>query len=168
MPESQVFKRGRSNVTFNMTPMIDVTFQLIIFFMLTTQMASKDWVRLNLPDPANSVARDYKVAKAVVNVIPFSSERIKQDPSLAGLAQEYRLGVHSFPKGNIDRLVRELTQTRRERKAQESGGKGELFVVELRADRGIHYAEIEPVLQALQQARLGNMYITAKAPPQGS
>jgi len=35
------------------------------------------------------------------------------------------------------------------------------FTVELRADRGIHFQEIEPVLQALQQAKLGRMYITA-------
>ncbi|MBT7171008.1 MAG: hypothetical protein HN909_04480, partial [Phycisphaerales bacterium] len=40
----------------DLTPMIDCVFQLIIFFMLTAQMAS-DQAKLILPKPKNTIAR---------------------------------------------------------------------------------------------------------------
>ena len=166
MPESKVYSRGRAQVAFNM---IDCTFQLIIFFILSTTMASQDYVRMSLPDPDNTVAKDYEgLDKVVVNVVPYPAEKVKADSSLLGMAMEYRLGVGRFSKNDIGRLVRQLTHRRRERESESTPGKTGEFVVELRADRGVHYTEIEPVLQALQQARLGSMYITAERAKHGS
>ena len=38
-------------VEFNMTPMIDVTFQLILFFILVGQVASDALARMLVPEP---------------------------------------------------------------------------------------------------------------------
>lgn len=164
MPKSKVYQQGRGRIAFNMTPMIDCTFLLIIFFMLATQLASENYVQMKLPDPDNNVAKEYEgLDKVIVNVVPYSDREISEKPSLAGAAKAYKLSVSAFGKQDIDKLVRRLTQERREREqGTKAAGKTGDFVVELRADRSVHYTEIEPVLQALQRARLGSMYITAE------
>lgn len=155
MARSTIYRSGRAQLTFNMTPMIDCTFQLIIFFMLTTQMASADYVTMKLPDPDTSVARTYEVNRVIVNIVPYSSGRVSREPALRGAALEYRLGIYRVEKANVGKLVRELLRVQRESPRPED------FVVELRADRSISYSEIEPVLLALQEAELGRMHITA-------
>jgi len=164
LPQSMVYRTGRARVAFNMTPMIDCTFQLIIFFILTTQLASQEYVRIELPKPDRNVAKEYELNKVVVNVVPHTDAEIDEDETLRGLAREYRISVDRFDKKDIDGLIARLIQFRRQAESSEAGegkaGSG-AFTVELRADRGIYFQEIEPVLQALQEARLGRMYITA-------
>jgi hypothetical protein len=99
----------------------------------------------------------------VVNVLPHSKERVAADSTLLGAAREYRLGADRFGRAEVGRLVGALARVRRERELRQAagGGKAGEFVVELRADRSIYVNEVEPVLQALREARLGRMYITA-------
>ena len=162
MPQSKVYTAGPTQVAFNMTPMIDCTFQLIIFFILTTQIASSDYVRLKLPDPDNNIARKHELPqKVVVNVVPYSEEKIKADSTKLGLAMQYRVRTSSFDRGDIEQLVGQLIRAKREA-APAAGGKAAELVVELRSDRSVYYSEVEPVLRALQRAGLGTMYITAE------
>jgi len=164
LPQSMVYRTGRARVAFNMTPMIDCTFQLIIFFILTTQLASQEYVRIELPKPDRNVAKEYELNKVVVNVVPHTNAEIDEDETLRGVAKEYRISVDRFDRKDIDALIARLIQFQRQNKAsQAAAGKAgaEAFTVELRADKGIHFQEIEPVLQALQEAKLGRMYITA-------
>jgi len=166
MAKSQVYRRGQADVRFNMTPMIDCTFQLIIFFILTTQIASQEYARIDLPEPDRSVAKEYQLNKAVVNVLAYPQEMIEKNASLLGAAMEYRLGMARVRKGRVDKVIRELIRLRREREARAGSPEGVEragpFVVELRADKSVHYTEIEPILHALQEANLGRMYITAE------
>ncbi len=55
--------RARSPVSFNMTPMIDVVFMLIIFFMLVSNFASVENLELDLPDPDHSQAAKVKLTR---------------------------------------------------------------------------------------------------------
>ncbi len=162
MAKSSVMKTGPANVVFNMTPMIDCVFQLLIFFMLTTQMASADFVNMKVPKPDLSQAKKpVEENKAVVNVVPYSESEIKKDSIRKGLAKEYKLGSLFIAKNNMEGLVNELEKARRTSKNPKE------FVVELRADQSIRYNQIEPVLRAMQEAELGKMYITALLEPQG-
>ena len=156
MAKSQVYKRGRASVSFNMTPMIDCTFQLIIFFMLTTQTASADFVRLNVPKPDYSQARKPDESnRAMVNVVPYSPMEIEQNPALLGLAKEYRVGVIVIRKGDTEKLIHVLKAARKRCPDPKK------FAVEIRADKQIRYNQIEPILAALEEAKLSKMYITA-------
>ena len=156
MAKSNVYQRGQAQVNFNMTPMIDCTFQLIIFFLLATQIASADFVQMKLPRPEGPGVEEIDAQKAIVNVVPYPERRVRANKALAGKAIGYQVRTIKIEKGNIERLIRELLR------AQRTSGKPEDFVVEVRADRTIHYSEIEPVLQALQQASLSKMHITAR------
>ncbi len=162
MAKSGVHKSGPAEMTVNMTPMIDCVFQLLIFFMLTTQMASADFVNMKVPKPDLSQAKKPQEGnKAVVNVEPFTEEEIIANSAKKGLAKQYGMGSLKIEVGNIEKLVRELDKARRTSENPKE------FVVELRADKSIRYDQIEPVLQAMQQAELGKMFITAMREPQG-
>jgi len=59
-------------IEMDMTPMIDVVFQLIIFFVLITDMSQSDLEELKLPIAKNAVQDkpDPKVVRPVLNVLP--------------------------------------------------------------------------------------------------
>ncbi|KPK86477.1 MAG: hypothetical protein AMJ81_01120 [Phycisphaerae bacterium SM23_33] len=150
-----MYGRSRARIGFNMTAMIDCTFQLIIFFMLTTQMASAEFPPMKLPDPHYSVAAEMKENKAVINVMPYSDREIQANPSKLGLARVYRVKKSSVLRADLERLVAELRRLKIESPDPDN------FAVEVRADQRVHYDQIQPVLQALQEARLQNMRISA-------
>ena len=162
MAKSGVSKPGPADMAFNMTPMIDCVFQLLIFFMLTTQMASADFVNMKVPVLNDSQAKKpVEENKAVVNVVPYTQSEIKKDSTKKGRAREYKLGSLVIATNNMEKLVTELKKVQRNSKDPKE------FVIELRADQSIRYNHIEPVLQAMQEAELGKMYITAMREPQG-
>lgn len=53
---------------FDMTPMIDVVFQLIIFFMYTAQFAQATRTPIDLPDQPGDEQRAHTVAEIVVDI----------------------------------------------------------------------------------------------------
>jgi len=61
-----------TEVEMDMTPMIDVVFQLIIFFILITDMTQSDLEELRLPVARNAVEDkpDPKVVRPVLNILP--------------------------------------------------------------------------------------------------
>jgi len=159
MASTKVYKKGHGGeIAFNMTPMIDCTFQLIIFFMLTTQIASADFVKMKLPRPLKPAAKEMKENKAIINVVPYSDAEIRNDPSKLGLAKRYQVG-----QLRIDNLAdsEALRNALKEKKARLSEAQQKKFAVEVRADRRIHYSQIQPILRVLQEAELEKMRITA-------
>lgn len=133
---SAVHRRGPARIAANLTPMIDVTFLLIVFFVLVSQIVEVESVPLSLPelaDPATAPMGEER--RTVINVVPTSG----------GRAEAYRLGARSFaatPEGAAQ-LAREL---------------GALFAadptlrVNLRADRGTRYEFVRPALRAVSEA----------------
>jgi biopolymer transport protein ExbD len=67
----------------DLTPMIDVTFQLIIFFMVVTQITSQDNVSLRLPDAVAANEEDPNAKKIfTVHIAPVNqgaSEDLPED-----------------------------------------------------------------------------------------
>jgi biopolymer transport protein ExbD len=64
------------DTVLNMTPMIDIVFQLVVFFMLTLDMSSKDYIPLTLPfahhavEDKDDAADPIQSLKVVVNLLP--------------------------------------------------------------------------------------------------
>ncbi len=71
-------KMRRVNIRIDMTPMVDVAFLLLTFFMLTTSMSRPQTMEINLPpkDPNGHVAN---VEVAMSNLLTV---RIKEDGSI--------------------------------------------------------------------------------------
>ncbi len=151
-------RTGRSgNVSFNMTPMIDCTFQLIIFFILTSHMGTESLAKLQLAQPHASqavAAEGASPRRVVVDVV--SAEDSPSPPADAkGRAEMYRIDGRPIAPGDKTALL-EIFQS-----SKTAAGKGELFL-EIRADQRVNFGHIEPVLAAAAEAGISGMNITAR------
>lgn len=152
-------------VTFNTTPMIDCVFQLILFFLLTTQVASNTRPLMKLSQPLEPQAIPEKMktpSRVVINVLSARDEK-NPDPVKAGRAKEFRIGSEKIPLHRLDKLekmIREkLKKTDPEHKKD--------FFVEIRADRDVHYSEVARVMKKAAEAGVVKMHLTTFVEPKG-
>jgi biopolymer transport protein ExbD len=123
----------RVSVAFNMTPMIDVTFQLIIFFLLSSHLAQQETqLELDLPTAASGrQAVDDNRPRLSVNVASDGSVMLGSTPT----------EPHEM-RGRL-RIERERLGTDLE--------------VRIRADRAVPYSAVEPILLACADAGIWNV-----------
>jgi len=160
MAKKGVFQTSDTEVSINMTPMIDCVFQLIIFFILAGQVASQALARVQIYQPQHSQAQEWSqkdTNRVIVNVTSMVSpdERDASAP-LAGQAKAYLIAGKKYEVGDIPGLAEEL-----KRRAQPYLEKGGEFFVEIRADQRVDYRDVEPVIWAAAEARIPKMNITA-------
>jgi len=124
---------SRGTLTFDMTPMIDCVFQLIIFFLVASHLAQQEvQLELDLPQ-AKSGQRseeDDDVRRVVVNVLP------QEDPAR-------RILVAGRPMGaaELTRLIAYESQTSERR-----------LEVRIRSHRAVPFGIIEPILVSCARA----------------
>jgi biopolymer transport protein ExbD len=136
MRASRIHRRGPSSFEANMTPLIDMAFLLIVFFVLVSQVASAEFVELALPQPASDAARRPDDRQRIVlNVVPARD---------AGAAA-YRLGRREFApdREGLRALVDALARAMR-------GQPG--IDVNIRADRSTAYSWVRPAMDAVADA----------------
>ena len=123
-------------IAANLTPMIDVTFLLIVFFVLVSQIVEVENADLDLPrpqDPASVLLGEQ--ARIVINVLPGSG----------GDVTGYRMGNRRYgaDTAGLQALAQSLSTLFRDNPA---------LGVNLRADRHTDYRWVEPVFQAVSAA----------------
>lgn len=118
----------RPSVSMNMTPMIDVVFLLIIFFLVSSHLARQETqLELDLPTAASgNETDDLSKRRVTINVLPTG---------------EVMLGGEALAK---PQLV--------ERLAYEQAAAGGELQVRIRGDRAADYATVEPVLVSCAEA----------------
>lgn len=73
--------RGTSQVAINMTPMIDVTFLLIIFFLVSSHLAKQEnFLKLSLPLAASGQTDDLAKPTLTVQVLADGSYQVGNQP----------------------------------------------------------------------------------------
>jgi len=172
----------------NMTPMIDCTFQLIIFFVLTAQMVSADLAKLKPANPHESMASAEEAIqdmpnKVIVNVVNEYLDQdddpkkgFTRDSRISAKAIAYKISTKSIWINNAPKKMRqneslssdpeaELVKILEKRKgtyeADLQEGEDKEFFVEIRADKDIRFSDIKVVIDAAVKARIGKMSITA-------
>lgn len=151
-------KAGRAgNVSFNMTPMIDCTFQLIIFFILTSHVATESLAKLQLAQPhaSQAVAAEGASPRRVVVDVVSAEDSPSPSTDAKGRAEMYRIDDRPIAPGDKTALMG-IFQSRKT-----AAGKGELFL-EIRADQRVNFGHIEPILVAAAEAGISGMNITAR------
>ncbi len=125
--------RERSEIAFNMTPMIDVTFLLIIFFLISSHLAQQE-VQMELELPAAETGSEAidESRLIVVNVLPGGT--IMTDGKLV----------------DAEELRRIFEFERRQAGAE--------LDVRIRSDRHVPYRAVEPIMIAA--ARAGVWHVT--------
>jgi len=123
----------RRPVEFNVTPLIDVVFLLIIFFLVSSHLAQQETqIELALPAAASGhESQASKVARVTINILP-----------------DGRLMLGSA-EVSANEISSRLDVERRQTSAD--------MEVRIRADRDLVYALIEPVLLACAEAKIWNV-----------
>ena len=173
-----------ADVSFNMTPMIDCTFQLIIFFILASQVANESYAKnVQAPRPEDSLAVPASVAtfpnKVTVNVIASGADNPDVDEMTAASADYYQIGTERYQIGEWDRMadvirnrkkafLREIGLTEEqaaklEAEADKAGKEDNptAFFLEVRADKRVNWSDVFPVISAGSEAGISKMNITA-------
>ena len=85
-------RRTEEEVTFQLTPMIDMTFLLLIFFMVTARLTDqKVSVPLDLPEAANAVDPDTQDNREIINIDAEGVYYIGDQPATDGELKAYLL-----------------------------------------------------------------------------
>jgi biopolymer transport protein ExbD len=112
-------------VAIDMTPMIDIVFQLLIFFLVTAQLAEQSRSQLDLPKEAGETIRDGEMSGLTVNVLADGSLVVNDAP---------------VSLGELDGIVDE---------AIARAGSPDALKPLVRADRGADAARLNEVLTRL-------------------
>jgi biopolymer transport protein ExbD len=155
-------------VGFNMTPMIDCTFQLIIFFILASQIANKAYAKnitVPRPDESQSIPiKDYNVPnKLTINVVSADPRGEAEDPLEAANAGWYEIDGKRYEVGDIVPII-ELVRNEKvlaEAAGAIGGSTGREFIIEVRADKRVNWHDVAPVIRAGVEAGVRKMNITA-------
>lgn len=118
---------GRSEIGINLTPMIDVVFQLIIFFLVSSRMAKQE-AQMELPLPV----ADHGVASR-----PEEGRRLTLNILAGG---GLVLAGRHIEVGELPTRLAEVMRAEQGR-----------IELRIRGDRQVPYAHVEPVLRACAQ-----------------
>ncbi len=140
---------------FNMTPMIDVVFLLIIFFMLICQFIASENYKLLVPDRCQGAIASEKLDENAVTLSVFPDE---SDPSGEMFAVRSRTFDPDSPvyDGHRDKLVADMGAEIEKQLHDRSDP-----IVYLRADRALTYAQVQDALAALARAKVTRLQLAA-------
>ena len=126
-----LINRGRNG--FNMTPMIDVVFLLIIFFLVASHLSDQDTqIELELPSAESSVPQDATNSNRVTLNVPVEGQIVFSGDEIS---------LKQLPK-----LVNSLKENY-----------GEDVEVRVRSSRRVTYETIAPILRECALAGIWNV-----------
>ncbi len=145
-------KKHRVGVQLDMTPMVDVAFLLLTFFMLTTTFKPPEEVQVTVPDSHSQL----KLPSA--NVITLSinqQEEIWMDVD-AQVVRAAIFGIEYAQKAGKKVKIEELQNliTRARFKNLEVRGASAAMRVVLKADKDADYGVVSDVIDILQKSKI--------------
>jgi len=155
---SKVHQRGPAKPEMNLTPLIDVVFQLIIFFMLVNQIVAEQLVEMIVPAPSEPRTRQISENDDVIMVNiapqPYNNETrsLEQPLEHDGTAAYINVDGKEFAIGELQ-AVTELM-------AGIKSNRAEVQVV-LRADMALFYEEVQPIMEAVKAAGIETVNLAA-------
>ena len=122
-------KPRERQLPLDMTPMIDIVFQLLIFFLVTAQLSQYSRADLDLPQEAGEKTDAAAEAGLIINVLADGT---------------FEIASAEVSIEEIQGLARDL--------ARDSESKGEVARPLVRADRNAPTASLNKILSTLQKA----------------
>jgi biopolymer transport protein ExbD len=136
----RVFAARQSALRVNMTPMIDVVFLLIIFFLVSSHLAKQDQ-RTPIDLPQAISGQPERDQRHVLTILVLAEE--------GGL----QMGGRTVAEDSLAELIRERVLA-----------VGEPVQVRIRADRQVPYRRVAPILKASLQAGCGDVVFAVHVP----
>ena len=162
---SRIYRRGSRSPQMNMTPLIDVTFLLIIFFLLVNNIIAEQDIELLVPqvDQPQVIPLDEQ-GRLTINIVPdfdkTNSQRLasKNPLRVNGNATRIKVGFQEFSIVNLSALTEFLIQAK--------AARPKLKIV-LRADAATEYRYVAPVIESIAAAKFDKVNLMAFLPDQG-
>ncbi len=135
MSRRGTFLRGPATLQANLTPLVDVTFLLIVFFVLVSQITNSQVVEeVELPEPEQSVSLepDDTPGRMILNILAASTQDV---------AANYQLGTTTYQISTEG--LQELTTEFGNAVSQNPD-----IILDIRADRKLLYRQVYPAMQA--------------------
>jgi len=160
---SQVTKKGPVKPSMNITPLIDVVFLLIVFFMIVNNIVTDEVPELQLAQLENPETREPEgERRVIVNIIPEQEFEPPDDERpgpghpqqqvllRSGAVKSVKIGKAEFMLDNKDQIEAFqdlLTQTIARRTKANNPPQ-----IMLRADAGVYYRSVLPVMNMMQMS----------------
>ncbi|MGB1125666.1 MAG: ExbD/TolR family protein [Phycisphaeraceae bacterium] len=157
---SQVTKRGAVEPSLNITPLIDVVFLLIVFFMLVNNIVTDEVPKVQLPDlDKPNVFPPEGDRRVIVNIVPEAEFDGEFGPgnkrgevlSRPGQAEFVQIGGRKWKLGEEDAMEDFRTNLEAMIKARMVNPNTPPNIM-LRVDAAVYYAQVLPVMTNLQLA----------------
>lgn len=158
------------DVSFNYVPLIDVTFNLIIFFVLTSEISNANLARVIVAEPTQSVAAKRETVTnnfIIINVVSQAADKKDANPVFAAKAAAYEVDGKKVELNDTSKLADAIKKAKAKYENPPAGTikpTGE-FSVEIRADHRLNYDDVRPVMLAIAEADVKKMNITARSEP---
>jgi biopolymer transport protein ExbD len=151
MPSANVIRLNNTgeSMAFNMTPVIDIVFQLIIFFAVTCQFIEAENFPVAVPDGCRFAQSEVEsqAAMTTITVMKGSAE-----------VSDFAIGSEKISASNHGEVADKLTGLINERlKTLPADGK----VITLRIDKDVRFAEAQYALAALAKSAATNIRLAA-------
>ena len=146
-------KKKRMGVAIDMTPLVDVAFLLLTFFMLTTKFKPQEEVQVNLP---SSHAR-YKIPESDVMTITFSPE----GKIFLGVDSQ-QLRAQLFGESNKLKPSMAVTLEELPSIAQQAKGANPKLRAVIKGDKDSMYGPAEDVMNALGKANISRFELVTQ------
>lgn len=102
------FQRQRSEeVSVNLTPLIDVVFLLLIFFMVSTTFTKESHLEIDLPESSEEPSTDVEPQTIEVVISADGNYSVNEKPLVNTQAETLRLAIKEFitAEGELPPLV---------------------------------------------------------------
>ena len=173
---SHTTRRGPVKPQMNITPLIDVVFLLIVFFMLVSKIVTEEVPELQLPAPNETQAyREQSENRIIVNIVPLEKMQSQVGPTRTlddvfdykgdvrdGTAEFVTMGSRKWEIASGEQMAEfqtYLAETIAGRLTRQ--GRPLIF---LRCDAAIYYKDAAKVLEMIQKGE-GNGYEMAGLDP---
>jgi biopolymer transport protein ExbD/biopolymer transport protein TolR len=141
-PRSRALRPRGTAFQLNMTPLIDVTFLLLTYFMLASHYASAEKPDMLVPNPDQSQAIDRKLEEKIIINALYKNATAEPD-----------LTFGAIPVASLDELIQQL---------QAAAQRDPAIEVVLRADRRVRYGQVRKIMEAISAANLVKLQVVAE------
>ena len=133
----------------NLTPMIDMTFLLVVFFMLTIDLSQKEYVALELPYARAGIEdKETPIPRLTVNLLPSGDIKFKGNvwPLATGQPLEQRAALVAL-RNELQRLTADPEMRMEDRSS--------LIPVMIHGDRDARWQYVQWIMQICAEPTIG-------------
>ena len=145
----------------NLTPMIDMTFLLVVFFMITIDLSQKEYVQLDLPYARKGIEdKEGQIQRLTVNLLPSGDIKFKGNVwALATGSPEQQRDALLALRNELQRLTNNPAMREADRSSK--------IPVMIHGDRNARWQYVQWIMQVCAEPTIGiyKIQFAVKRPP---